>query len=158
MKENVLDVLMYLFENYMYDEPEEDPDRASLESSLSEAGFSDGEIGKAFDWLDGLASQRQQPEMQGFSDAPVRVYTDSEQQRIDTECRGFLTFLEGAGVLDSARRELVIDRIMALESADVDLNDLKWIVLMVLFDQPGQEANYAWMENYMFESAPELSH
>ena len=26
MKENVLDVLMYLFENYFYDEPEEQPD------------------------------------------------------------------------------------------------------------------------------------
>ncbi|MEM6936394.1 MAG: DUF494 family protein, partial [Pseudomonadota bacterium] len=73
MKENVLDVLMYLFENYMYDEPDDDPDRASLESSLSEAGFSDREINKAFDWLDGLASQRHLPEMQGKSDGPVRV-------------------------------------------------------------------------------------
>ena len=27
MKENVLDVLMFLFENYLYDEPEEAPDR-----------------------------------------------------------------------------------------------------------------------------------
>ncbi|MFK7956649.1 MAG: DUF494 family protein [Lysobacterales bacterium] len=158
MKENVLDVLMYLFENYMYDEPEDDPDRASLESSLSEAGFSDREIGKAFDWLDGLASQRHLPEMQGRSDGPVRVYTDIEQQRLDTESRGFITFLEGAGVLDSARRELVIDRTMALENAEVDLDDLKWIVLMVLFDQPGQEANYAWMENFMFESTTEMSH
>lgn len=158
MKENVLDVLMYLFENYMYDEPEEDPDRDTLQSTLLEAGFTDSEIRKAFDWLDGLAQQRHLPEMRATSDGPVRVYSDHEQQRLDTECRGFLAFLENVGVLDSSRRELVIDRTMALESAEVDLEDLKWIVLMVLFNQPGQEANYAWMENYLFDNAPETQH
>ena len=62
MKENVLDVLMYLFENYFYDEPDEQPDRESMEENLHEAGFSNGEIDKAFRWLDGLAEQRYQPD------------------------------------------------------------------------------------------------
>lgn len=30
MKENVLDVLMYLFENYIYDEPDTPPDRSGF--------------------------------------------------------------------------------------------------------------------------------
>ena len=30
MKENVLDVLMYLFENYFYDETEDQPDRCAV--------------------------------------------------------------------------------------------------------------------------------
>ena len=158
MKENVLDVLMYLFENYMYDEPEQDPDRETLQSSLLEAGFSQVEISKAFDWLDGLASQSRLPQTPRHSEGPVRVYSDFEHERLDTACRGFLTFLENAGVLDSARRELVIDRVMALESEEVDLDDLKWIVLMVLFNQPGQEANYAWMENFIFDNRPESRH
>jgi len=55
MKENVLDLLMYLFENYIYEEPEAEPDRASLSDSLEEAGFSNVEIDHAFAWLDGLA-------------------------------------------------------------------------------------------------------
>ena len=58
MKENVLDVLMYLFENYFYDEPDEQPDRASMEENLHEAGFSNGEIDKAFEWLNrGIQTQ-----------------------------------------------------------------------------------------------------
>ena len=89
---------------------------------------------------------------------PVRIYSDLEHQRLDTGCRGFLQFLENAGVLDNVRRELVIDRVMALESEDVGLEDLKWVVLMVLFNQPGQEANYAWMENLMFDSTTEYQH
>ena len=158
MKENVLDVLMYLFENYMYDEPEEDPDRETLQSSLLQAGFSEGEINKAFEWLDGLADQRDAGQMPVHAGGPVRIYSDLEHQRLDTGCRGFLQFLENAGVLDNVRRELVIDRVMALESEDVDLEDLKWVVLMVLFNQPGQEANYAWMENLMFDSTTEYQH
>ena len=63
MKENVFDVLMYLFENYMYEEPETDPDRESLQSSLLQAGFSQVEINKAFEWLE-IARQQRDP---GFS-------------------------------------------------------------------------------------------
>ena len=44
MKENVLDVLMYLFENYMDDETEMNPDRESLRVELQEAGFRRNEI------------------------------------------------------------------------------------------------------------------
>ena len=46
MKENVLDVLMFLFENYLYDEPDDAPDRDSLEENLHQAGFTNGEIEK----------------------------------------------------------------------------------------------------------------
>ncbi|MCW8873857.1 MAG: DUF494 domain-containing protein, partial [Xanthomonadales bacterium] len=77
MKENVLDVLMYLFENYFYDEPDEQPDRESMEENLHEAGFSNGEIDKAFEWLDGLAEQRYQPEFKMQSTEPIRVFIDS---------------------------------------------------------------------------------
>ncbi len=156
MKENVLDVLMYLFENYMYDEPQVEADRDSLNDTLTQAGFSQGEIGKAFDWLDGLAAHRHIEVHHG--EAPVRVYSDAEQTKLDAECRGLLVYLEDAAVLDSARRELVIDRVMALDNSEVDIEDLKWIVLMVLFSQPGQEAQYAWMENMMFDGAEESLH
>ena len=57
MKENVLDVLMFLFENYLYDEPDDAPDRDSLEENLHQAGFTNGEIEKAFNWLDDLADR-----------------------------------------------------------------------------------------------------
>lgn len=78
MKENVLDVLMYLFENYFYDEPEDEPDRVSMEENLQQAGFNNGEIEKAFEWLDGLAEQRYQPEFKIRTEQPIRVFIDSE--------------------------------------------------------------------------------
>lgn len=158
MKENVLDVLMYLFENYLYDEPEEEPDRQAMEENLEQAGFSNGEIYKAFAWLDELAEQRFQPELSLRTDRPIRVFVDSEIERLDMECRDFLMYLENVGILDAQRRELVIDRLQALDAEEIDLEDVKWVVLMVLFNQPGQEANYAWMEDLMFDSEGDHRH
>ncbi len=162
MKENILDVLLYLFEHYFYDDPDAVRDRDSLQNGpllneLTQAGFSPAEISKAFDWLDALANQRPSsgtPRANG----PVRVYAEPELARLDEDCRGFLMFLEHNGVLDAHQRELVLDRAMALEQDEIDLDDLKWVVLMVLFNQPGSEAAYAWMESQMFEDEPEPVH
>ncbi|MCB1778445.1 MAG: DUF494 family protein, partial [Candidatus Competibacteraceae bacterium] len=44
MKENVLDVLMYLFQNYMGDDEDTDPDRESIQTELLAAGFPSREI------------------------------------------------------------------------------------------------------------------
>src|SRR5690606_1160682 len=102
-----------------------------------EAGFSPAEINKAFVWLDGLSQQRDNVGGAASAGAPLRVYAEPELQRLDADCRGFLLFLEQNGVLDATSRELVLDRVMALDSDDIDLEDLKWVVLMVLFAQPG---------------------
>ena len=157
MKETILDVLLYLFENYFYDDPDAVRDRVSLQNGLLQAGFSPAEINKAFDWLDALANQR--PTLtEPRGNEPVRVFVEAELDRLDRECRGFLMFLEQHGVLDADQRELVLDRAMALDQEEVDLDDLKWVVLMVLFNQPGSEAAFAWMENQIFGDDPEPIH
>ena len=81
-----------------------------------------------------------------------------ELDRFDIEAQGFLMFLEQHGVVSAEQRELVIDRAMALDQDDIDLDDLKWVVLMVLFNQPGSEAAFAWMESQIFMDEPEPVH
>ena len=71
---------------------------------------------------------------------------------------GVLLVLERNGVLSADQRELVIDRAMALDLDEVALDDLKWVVLMVLFNQPGSEAAFAWMESQIFAEDPEPVH
>jgi Smg protein len=150
MKENVLDVLMYLFENYMDDETELQPDRESLRVELEEAGFPNGEVQKAFEWLESLAAAPQQLDWVRNGDA-IRVYSAAEVARLDAECRGFIMYLEQIGILNGVQRELVIDRIMALAAEEIDIDQVKWIILMVLFNQPGQEAAYQRMEDLVFD-------
>jgi Smg protein len=154
MKESVLDVLMYLFELYFDDDSELDSDRESLKLELIEAGFPESEIGKAFEWLEALSVGDAVVEPREGDQVPAtRVYTDAECERLNLECRSFLLFLEQVRVLDSITRELVIDRVEALEGEDIDLEQLKWVVLMVLFNQPGKEAVFAWMEDFVLDKA-----
>ena len=49
--------------------------------------------------------------------------------------------------LDCQAREMVIDRAIALESEEVDLERLKWVVMMVLYNMPDKEGEYIWIEN-----------
>jgi Smg protein len=158
MKETILDVLLYLFEHYFYEDPDAVRDRDSLQNGLLQAGFAPTEINKAFDWLDELARQRPATSTPRDTAGPVRMYVEQELAKLDRETLGFLMFLEQQGILDADQRELVLDRVMALDQEEIDLDDLKWVVLMVLFNQPGAEAAYAWMENQMFEDEPEPLH
>jgi len=158
MKQNVFDVLMYLFENYINDESEIDQDQDVLKEVLLEAGFKQNEIRKAFDWLEGLAELQDDPPHAAVPSTSIRLYSDQECEKINTECRGFLLFLEQMGVLDHVTREMVIDRVMALEEEEVDLEQLKWVILMVLFNQPGREAAFAWMEDLVLDEMAGVLH
>lgn len=40
---------------------------------------------------------------------------------------------------------------MALDNTEFDLEDLKWVVLMVLFNIPGYENAHQQMEELLFE-------
>lgn len=158
MKESVLDVLMYLFEHYVDEEMDDiEPDREQLEIRLLDAGFPTAEIDRAFDWLDGLVEHGSALATNGVN-VSLRMYTDDELTRLDSELRGFLLFLEQGGILTSTTRELVIDRVMALNEDEIDLEQLKWVVLMVLFNQPDRELAYADLEDLVFEETPPYLH
>jgi Smg protein len=112
-----------------------------------EAGFPGHEVSKAFTWLEGLAEQNEDALAGTQGVTSMRVYTSQECEKIDIESRGFLLFLEQVGVLDALNRELIIDRVMALDMEEFNLEQLKWVILMVLFNQRGQEEIFAWMED-----------
>ncbi len=151
MKENVLDVLMYLFETYIDAEEEPEPDQNELRDDLTMAGFGDGEIDRALEWLDGLADNHGSLSYHPQTAHGTRIFNDFELDRLDAACRGFITYLEQIGILSPQQREILVDRLLALESPDIDVEQIKWVVLMVLFSQPGQEHAYARMEDLVFE-------
>jgi Smg protein len=159
MKENVLDVLMYLFETFVDSgEDEAEPDRNELKSELERAGFRDREIDRALDWLDGLNAAEIPHEDNQDRSTALRIYDPFEQLRLNPGCRGYLLYLEQAAILSPAQRELVIDRLLALDTDDIDEEQIKWVVMMVLFSQPGQEQSYARMEDLVFAENPGWVH
>ena len=158
MKENVLDVLMYLFETYIDADEEPQADHNELRDELSRAGFGDTEIDRALDWLDGLAENHDGLSYNPQTEHGTRIYSDVEQMRLDAASRGFITYLEQIGILSPSQREILIDRLLALETPDIDVEQIKWVVLMILFSQPGQELAYARMEDLVFEESSGALH
>ncbi|REL25108.1 DUF494 domain-containing protein [Thalassotalea euphylliae] len=154
----MFDILMYLFENYIHSEAEIMVDHDELTDELTRAGFHQDEIYKALSWLEKLADLQNNdahPYLTRLCGPSTRIYTAQEMQRLDTECRGFLLFLEQVNLLDVTTREMVIDRIMELDTKDFYLDDLKWVVLMVLFNVPGREKAYSQMEDLIFDERPD---
>ena len=109
-----------------------------------------GNVERALDWLADLADVRA-AKLQPMSRAPhspsLRLFSDGELARLSTESRGFLLHLERHGILSPLQREVVIDRLLALDAEELDTEQIKWVVLMVLSSQPGQEQAFARMED-----------
>lgn len=157
----MFDILMYLFENYIHSEAEVIADHDVLTDELTRAGFHQDEIYKALTWIEKLAALQDSdthPYLTRVAGKTVRVYTAEEMTRLDTESRGFLLFLEQVNVLDFATREMVVDRVMELDTKDFSLDDLKWVILMVLFNVPGHESAYSQMEDLIFDEPDGVLH
>lgn len=133
---SMFEVLVYLFENYYQSDLY--PDHEALSRKLHAAGFENDDISEALDWLKGLARAEEQ-ELPDSLDLrkSFRGYTADESSKITTESRGFLAFLESAGILSPLLREVILERAMALPDDVVGLDKIKVIVLMVLWTRRG---------------------
>jgi len=156
---NIIDVLVYIFENYIDSETEEEMDQILLEEDLAEAGFPEIEIKKAFNWLDELAWQQGEEVIWSqTADQAFRIYCEKEKQQIDIKTQNFLYKLEQAKILTPLNRERVIERIMAIETPDLNLEDIKWIILLVLSNQPDQDVAFAIIQDLVYNDTIKTHH
>lgn len=149
MKEGMLDVLIYLFENYIVDELAFDPDQDELTEELEGAGFPSIEIDKAFIWLEDLLDVCELNFQEGTNfpaHDSIRFYNKKEVESLGHNGVALLTRFVNVGVLNHLSREMVIDRVMALSSSNVGIDHIRWVVLMVLSNQPGFDEVSAWAE------------
>lgn len=128
------DILVYLFENCQQAELAYDRERVA--KKLSAAGFEDADISEALHWLAGV-SRTPQGVREPLPDARAsfRAYAPRELAKLDAACRGFLMTLEHSGILNAETRELVIDRALAAAGDMLNLEQLKLVVLMVLWNR-----------------------
>ena len=166
IKQSVVDVLMFLFERYLDDDESSEPirvtvERDSIQPRLEEMGFHNQEINQAFDWLEDLADlQADMMDKQEFitiKETSIRIYSEEEKKLINMESIGFLNFLEQTNILTSVTRELILDRVIAL-GHPLDAEQLKWIIMIVLHTQPGEENALALMEDFIFDETIEYIH
>ena len=128
------DVLVYVFEHCQQYELSDQDDRVA--KKLSAAGFDDTDISEALTWLAGVVrgphrSLAPLPD----SGAASRAYAPKELAKLDTDCRGLLIHFEQSGILTPQTREHVIERALAANGDGLTLEQLKLVVLMVLWNR-----------------------
>lgn len=151
-EESVLNVLMYLFQNHMQENCELTQDPSHIIHALEEAGFNSSAINEAINWLEALV-KKDAKLLEKPQSTSTRVFTAFEHDIIDEESLGFILSLELQGILTPETREVVINQILALETETVDVSLVKWVTLMVLFNQPGNKKELASMEFFVLDSA-----
>lgn len=152
----MFEILIYLFENYF--DSGSYPDSATLTRKLSLAGFADEDITQTLDWLSELAQQGTGDYPSGFANSDsFRCYTEYEMERIDTEGRGFICFLEQAKILNPLQRELLIERVLAMDENSSSLEKIKLIVLTELWIQ-NQLTDDAILEKLLIVSDSQYRH
>ena len=163
IKQSVVDVLMFLFERYLDDDETNETShvtdkRDSIQIRLEEMGFHNREINQAFDWLEDLADlQADNQKFISIKETSTRIYSREEKKLIDLESIGFLNFLELNNILTSVTRELILDRVVALDQP-LDAEQLKWIIMIVLHTNPGEENTLALIEDFLFDDVVENIH
>lgn len=162
MKEDMFDVLLYLFENFISENPSNAPESPEvLTSALENAGFPDTEINKAFSWLEGLTSLQ---ELNLTAPQPInansfRIFNAEEYARLGQLGIGFILFLEQYQVISAETRELIMDRLLALESFEIDLEQVKWVALIVIYHQHVDKDDLEFVEEMLFiDNSSEILH
>lgn len=158
MNENVLDVLLYLYDHYVLFEVSEEPEIARQD--LHEIGFHAEEIEHAIGWLRMTQMESNRP-IQESGHYSLRIYTAQEQAILDVSCRNYIAWLERIGVLSANHREMVIDRVLALADDhfdDVAIEHIQWITMMILTAVDRQSLARARMDAVLQTEATGIVH
>ncbi len=155
----MFEVLMFLFENYMHENVALKMDNADIFIELERIGFDRYEIDRALNWLDGLV-EIQTAVLSGsqLTTQSLRHYLPEESERLGVEGKGFLLYLEQLSIIDPVTREIAIDRIMALDVREVDVARIRWVVLMVLFNQPEKKSALSLLQDMILAEAFDVLH
>ena len=157
MDNTVFDILVYVFDHYQLAELPAATERAEIARDLEIAGFRGVTVQRALDWLAALADQRSRPDLDADA-RTFRVYTTEECARLDADCRGLLLALERGGILAPTQREIVIERLLALDGEELSLEQVKWVVLMVLTSKASDAATCDHVADLLQEPPVQVPH
>ncbi|AKR42297.1 MULTISPECIES: DUF494 family protein [Methylophilus] len=147
----MLEVLIFIYQNYWdkHDALElKETDETIMAYELSQAGFNHQDILHAVDWVKDLRRSVQQPQYQQ-DPAAIRVFCDMERSKINDDSLNFLGLLQRSNIISAYERDLIIDRAMVLPQETLSMEDIRWITMMVLWDETRKQ-DYLFVEDALF--------
>ena len=147
IKEDFLDILLYLFEYYSEDPVRESDTSFVIRDHLIDAGFQDAAIDHAMDWVEIFKNQGENMMLHTPSNSSVRILSDDEKNLLDVECQNYISRLEKFGLLTPEKRELLIDKLTSIGFEPMDLEVVKALSILMLFQEPSVEVKLHAYEN-----------
>ena len=147
IKEDFLDILLYLFEYYSEDPVRESDTSFVIRDHLIDAGFQDAAIDHAMDWVEIFKNQGENMMLHTPSNSSIRILSDDEKNLLDVECQNYISRLEKFGLLTPEKRELLIDELTSIGFEPMDLEVVKALSILMLFQEPSVEVRLHAYEN-----------
>lgn len=141
----MLEILVYLFKNYMECDTQLCIPEEEATTTLRGAGYFKRDIQQALAWVSALNN----PPPSAFHPEHtlvMRHYSVKEQCCLGKKGIAFLRYLQGNHIIDAPTRETIIERAMALWRSRIPFHYLKWVALMVLFNRKTDKKNIIWMQ------------
>lgn len=157
MKTEVFDILMYLFETYLDDDQSEIPSADNIRNELSRIGFHDSNVDKTFKWLDDLSTLKEYNfTIEQIDNNSFRTFSAIESNTFDQQAQAVLIELVNLNILTPTQREIIIDKALALDIAPINQEQMKWVVLMVLFNMPDSAGSFTWIQDLLYQEFPTI--
>ena len=159
-KEAFLDVLLYLFEYYSDDHEKKTKgsNEIQIRNELVIAGFQEEMIEHAMDWVSVFNQPTNNINIRQPKKLSVRVLSENEKKLLDEECQNYISRLEKFGLLSPLKRELLIDKLMAIGFEPLDIEVVKALSILMLFQEPGIDIKFHTLEaNAFFEKPLKLN-
>jgi uncharacterized protein Smg (DUF494 family) len=137
MRNNVIDIIIYLIEQIQVGEHINDIDLNTLKQ------YDRSEIGAAYSWVlqkndsGELDKMIKRKKIIGTNKYPHRILHIAERMVITTEAYGFLLELMNIGLLDYESMEKIIEKVMLHSTERVSLNKIKEVVTHMFFENDG---------------------
>ena len=154
IKEDFLDILLYLFEYYSEDPVRESDTSFVIRDHLIDAGFQDAAIDHAMDWVEIFKNPKEGMMLHSPSNSSVRILSDDEKNLLDVECQNYISRLEKFGLLTPEKRELLIDKLTSIGFEPMDLEVVKALSILMLFQEPSVEVRLHAYENEEIIDSP----
>ena len=152
MKSDVLDALMHLFDDFA--QADSLPVDVDILQQLEALGFNAQDVEQACEWLKHAPEAPAHIEtVKTASATAMRVYHPLEIAQLSPTCWDMLMMLERTGVLTPQMREAVIVQMMALDIHSIDSQELKWLSLLTLAEQPLDDATIMRLLKHLMRMA-----
>ena len=141
MQERIVEIIIYLLEEFRHQQSDET--YHDLSNELISRGYTENEINFAFSWVFNHLHSKSADTAEQFkySADSNRVLHDVERMIISPEAYGYLLQLKFLGLISDYELESIVERLLSVGTSTVSLEDVKALTASMLL---GSDSNNSW--------------